>query len=198
MDKRSGLVERREIEGNTELHRRHSEGAFHMRVRGVERRDVHFPPSNVRTRGERIPDCMQPLSMPHRLPIRSALAGNIQITTAQLTRIEVKQRCAAAQQILYHQHALRSTEPPERRLRCLVGLGDPSVDFDVGNVVGVVYMAERPGQHRFGEIQAPAAVAGQGGGERLEAAVVVEPCLPARMERMPLAGHGDVLGAVEA
>ena len=69
--------------------------------------------------------------------------------------------------------------------------------LDVRDPVGVVDVAQRPGQHRLGQVEAPAAVAGQGRAQRADPVVVVEADLPGGQERVPLAGHGDVLGAVE-
>ena len=69
--------------------------------------------------------------------------------------------------------------------------------LDIGYPVGVVDVAQRPGQHRLGQVQAPPAVTGQRGLQRPDPVVGVEPDLPGRVERVPLAGHRDVLGAVE-
>lgn len=54
-------------------------------------------------------------------------------------------------------------------------------------------MAQCPLHHRLREVKAPAAVAGDGGAQCLEAAVVVEGHVPFREVRVALAGKGDVL-----
>ena len=59
-------------------------------------------------------------------------------------------------------------------------------------------MADRPGQHRLGQVEAPAAVGGERGVEREQVAVVVEADPPGGVEAVALAGHRDVLGAVES
>ena len=74
-----------------------------------------------------------------------------------------EQRRAAAEDVLDDEHPLRAAEPAERGLRGLVGLRDPAVDPHVRDPVGVVDVAQRPGQHRLGQVEAPAAVGGQGG-----------------------------------
>ncbi len=56
-------------------------------------------------------------------------------------------------------------------------------------------MAERPGQHRLAQVEAPAAVGGQRRVQRLQVAVVVEADSPLRVEAVPLAGHRHVLRA---
>ena len=58
-------------------------------------------------------------------------------------------------------------------------------------------MAERPGQHRLGEVEAPAAVRGQRRLESLDQSVVVEAHPPLGVEAVALAAHGEVLGAVQ-
>ncbi len=90
--------------------------------------------------------------------------------------------------------------PPKPRnavLDVLFVLRDPAVHPDVGDPVRVVDVAQRAGQHRLGQVEAPAAVGGQGRVERLQPAVVVEAHPPLRVEAVPLAGHREVLGAVE-
>ena len=67
----------------------------------------------------------------------------------------------------------------------------------VRDPVGVVDVAQRPGEHRLAQVEAPAAVGGQRRRQADESAVVVEPDLPRGMEAVPLAGHGEVVGAVE-
>ena len=58
-------------------------------------------------------------------------------------------------------------------------------------------MTQRAGEHGFGQVQAPAAVGGERGVERLQPAVLVEGHPPRRVEAVPLAGHRHVLGAAE-
>ena len=58
-------------------------------------------------------------------------------------------------------------------------------------------MAQGPGQHRLGQVEAPAAVGGEGRVEGLQQAVLVEGRPPLGVEPVPLAGHGEVLGAGE-
>jgi len=78
-----------------------------------------------------------------------------------------------------------------------VGAGDPAVQPDVRDPVGVVDVAQRSGQDRLGQVQAPAAVRGEGGVQRLQQPVVVEADPPPGVEPVSLAGHRDVLGASE-
>ena len=135
--------------------------------------------------------------MPHRLPVRRGLARRVEVAPPQLVRLDAEQRGATAEDVLDHDHALRAAEAAERGVGLPVGLGDPAVHVDVGDPVGVVDVAERAGQHRLGQVEAPAAVAGQGRAQRVDPEVGVEADLPGGQERVPLAGHGDVLGAVE-
>ena len=56
-------------------------------------------------------------------------------------------------------------------------------------------MEQRPGQHRLGQVEAPAAVGGERRVEREQPAVGVEADPPGGVEAVPLAGHRHVLGA---
>ena len=58
-------------------------------------------------------------------------------------------------------------------------------------------MAQGPGEHRLGEVEAPAAVRGEGRVEGVEPAVGVEADPPLGVEAVALAGHRHVLGAAE-
>ena len=142
-----------------------------------------------------LPQLGGPLRVAHRLSVRGALPGLVEVAAAQLSRVDAKQRRAPAEDVLDHQHPLRAAEPPERRLRGLVGLGDPPVHPHVRDPVRVVDVTQRAGQHRLGEVQAPAAVGGECGVQRLQSPVVVEADPPVRVEAVPLAGHGQVLRA---
>ena len=133
----------------------------------------------------------------NRLTVRRALALTVEVALAQLHRIETEQRRAAAEDVLDHQHALWTAEAAERRVRRLVGLGDAAVHPDVGEPVGVVDVAQRAGEHRLREVEAPAAVGGQGRVQGDDAPVLVEADPPVGMEPVPLARHGQVLGAVQ-
>ena len=135
--------------------------------------------------------------MPDRLAVRGGLAGCIEVPAPQVVRLDAEQRRAATQDVLEDHHALRAAEPAEGGVRAAVGLCDPAVNRDVRYPVGIVDMAQRPGEHRFGQVQAPAAVAGQRRAQRADAVVLVEADLPGGQERVPLPGDGDVLGAVE-
>ena len=104
---------------------------------------------------------------------------------------------AAAEDVLDHDHALRPAETAEGGVGLPVGLGDSPVHVDVRDPVGVVDVAQRPGQHRLGQVDAPAAVAGQGRAQGDDLLVLVEAGLPGGQERVPLAGHRDVLSPVE-
>ncbi len=68
----------------------------------------------------------------------------------------------------------------------------------MGEPVGVVDVAQRPRQDGLAEVEAPAAVGGQRGLERLEVAVIVEADPPLGVEAVPLAGHRHVVLAGEA
>ena len=106
--------------------------------------------------------------------------------------VDAEQGRAAAEDVLDDDHALRAAEPAERRLGGLVGLGDPAVHPDVGDPVGIVDVAQGPGEHGFGEVEAPAAVGGQRGAQRRSGRRRrTRP--PTGVERVPLAGHRHVL-----
>ena len=192
---RAGLVEGREVEGDPELHRRHRQPPLGVRVGGVELRDLRGPPADVGAVDHLVPRDRRAVGVPHRLAVRRGLALDVEVAPAQVGGVDAEQRRAPAEDVLDHQHPLRSAEPAERGLRGLVGLRDPAVHPDVRDPVGVVDVAQRPGQHRLAQVEAPAAVGGERGVERLQPAVVVEPDPPLRMEAVPLAGHRHVLRA---
>ena len=171
--------------------------ALGVRVRGVERGDL----------GQR------PATSPHSIAcdqIRSSRSacrtgwpygvvwpGRVEVAAPQLAGVDPERGRAAAQDVLDDDHALRPAEAAERGLRRLVGLRDPAVHLDVRDPVGVVDVAQRPGQHRLGQVEAPAAVGGQRGAQRAEPPSASNPTSQRREERVPLAGHRDVLGAVQ-
>ena len=136
--------------------------------------------------------------MPHRLGVRRRLPLDVEVGAAQVGRIHAQQRRAPTEDVLDHQHPLRTAEAAEGRLRGLVGVRHPAVHAHVRDPVGVVDVAQRPGEHRLAQVEAPAAVGGQRRRQADESAVVVEPDLPRGVEAVPLAGHGEVVGAVEA
>ena len=167
-----------------------------VRVRGVERRDLGEPRGDVgRWSSTWSQASAGALGVPHRLAVRRGLAVDVEVAAAQVDRVDPEQRRAAAEDVLDHEHPLRPAEPAERGLRGLVGLRDPAVHPDVRDPVGVVDVAQRPGQHRLGQVEAPAAVGGERGVERLQPAVVVEADPPLGVEAVPLAGHRHVLRA---
>jgi hypothetical protein len=128
--------------------------------------------STRRARGRRaevadlVPGGDQPLGVPDELAVRRGLALDVEVATAQLGRVEPQRRRAAADDVLDHEHPLRAAEAAERGLRGLVGLRDPAVHEHVGDPVGVLDVAQRPGEDGLGEVEAPAAVGGQRGLER--------------------------------
>ena len=144
-----------------------------------------------------VPRGGDPLGVPHRLAVRRGLAVDVEVAPAQVDRVDPEQRRAPAQDVLDHEHPLRSAEAAERGLRGLVGAGDAAVEPDVRDPVGVVDVAQRARQHRLAEVEAPAAVGGERGLERLQPAVVVEADPPLGVEAVPLAGHRHVVGAAE-
>ena len=168
---RSRLVEGGQVERDPELDGRDRQRALDVLVRGVEPRDL--VPATRRCRADSMhlrPDRIEPLGVPHRLAVRRRLAIDVEVAAAQLHRVEPEQGRTPAEDVLDHDHPLRSAEPPERGLRGLVGLRDPAGDPDVGDPVGVVDVAQGAGQHRFGEVEAPATVGRQRGLERLDQA----------------------------
>ena len=192
---RSRLVEGGVVEGDAELHRGDRQTALDVRVGRVEVRDLGAAAIELAGGAHPVPDLADPVRVPDRLAIGRLLAVTIEVACSQLLGRQPERGCQPAEEILHHQHPLRAAEAAERRLRRLVGLRDPAVDLDVGHPVGVVDVAQRPGQDGLGEVEAPAAVRGQGGAQPEQAAVVVEPDLPLRMEGVALAGHRHVLGA---
>ena len=192
---RAGLVERREVERDAELHRRDREAALAVRVGLVERRDLRRTTGEVAGVEHLLPGPVEALGVPHRLAVRRGLAVGVEVAAAQLVGRDAEQRRAPAEDVLDHQHPLRAAEAAERGLRRLVGLRDPAVGAHVGDPVRVVDVAQRPGEHRLGQVEAPAAVRGQRRVEREQPAVGVEADPPGGVEAVPLAGHRDVLRA---
>ena len=123
--------------------------------------------------------------------------GCVEVALPQRRGVDAERGRDPAEHVLDHEHALRPAEPAERGLRRLVRLRDASLGDEVGDPVGVVDVAERAAHDRLREVEAPAAVGGERRREGDDAAVVVEPRLPHDVERMPLAGHREVLRAVE-
>ena len=124
---------------------------------------------------------------------RGALPGGVEVAPAQLVRPEPEMGGAAPEDVLDDEHALRAAEATERRLGRLVGPGDPSANADVRDVVRVVDVAQRPGQHRLGQVEAPSSVRGQRGVQRAQAPIRVEADPPRGVEAVALAGQRHVL-----
>ena len=118
---------------------------------------------------------------------------DVEVAAPQLGRVETQARRAATEHVLDHEHPLRPAEAPEGRLRRDVRLRDAAVHPHVRDPVGVVDVAQRAGQHRLGQVEAPPASRGDRALEREQSAVLVEADLPLGVEAVPLAGHGDVL-----
>ena len=194
----AGLVERREVERDAELDRRHRDRALHIGMLRVERLDLGAPLCDRRLVGELVPDRRHPLGVLHELTVRRALTGPVEVAAAQLERIDAESRGDPAEDVLDEEHALRPAEAAVGGVRLLVRLRDAPVGVHVRNPVGVVEVAERAAQHRLRQVDRPAAVGGEHRVERLQHAVLVEADLPADVERMPLAGHREVLRAVQS
>ena len=169
-----------------------------MGVLGVERRDLGSPPVEITRLVHLVPHGSDPFGVTHRLAVWGGVSFAVEIAPTQLFRCQSQQRRAAAEDVLDHDHPLRTAEAAERGVGGLVGFGDPTVDPDVRNPVRIVDMAQCPGQHRLGQVETPAAIGGQGGLESHESAVVVEADPPLGVEAVPLARHREVLGAAEA
>ena len=193
----TGLVEGRQVEGDAELDRRHRQGALAVRVGGVERLDLALAVGDVGAGDDLVPDRRDALGVADRLPVGRCLAGPVEVALAQVHRVQTEQRRAAAEDVLDHQHALGAAEAAEGGVRGLVCLGDAAVHPDVGDPVGVVDVAQRARQDRLREVEAPAAVSGQGGVQGEDASVLVEADPPVGVEPVPLARHGQVLRAVQ-
>ena len=198
---RAGLVERGQVERDPELHRRDGQGPLGVLVLGVEPAISSRRASSSPDPMHLVPDRGEPLGVADRLAVggglRRAARRAVEVAPAQLDGVDPEQGRAPAEDVLDHDHALRPAEAAERGLRGLVGLRDPAVDPDVRHPVGVVDVAQGAGQHRLGQVQAPAAVGGQRRLERLDQAVVVEADPPLGVEAVALAAHGQVLGAVQ-
>ena len=197
MDERAALVERREVERDPELHRRDRQGPLGVRVFGVEPGDLLGPCGEVTGVQDLLPGDRDTLRVAHRLPVGRGLSRTVQVAVAQRGGVEAEQRGAAAEDVFDHHHALRPAEAAERCLRRLIGLGDPAVHPHVRDPVRVVDVAQGAGQHRLGQVEAPAPVRGEGRVERLQETVVVEADAPAGVEAVPLARHRHVLKAGE-
>lgn len=194
---RTGLVEGGEVERDSELDAGDRERPLGVRVRGVVGRDLPLAVGDAPVVQNLVPHGGDPLGVTDRLTVRRRLALLVEVALPQLHRIEAEQRRAPAHDVFDDQHALRSAEAAEGGVGDLVGLGDATGDARVGNPVRVVDVAQRTGHHGLGEVQAPAAVPGQGGVQGTDPAVGVEADLPLGVEAVALAGHGQVLGPVE-
>jgi hypothetical protein len=103
----------------------------------------------------------------------------------------------AIQDLLAHQHALRTAEAAERGVRGQVRLRDQPGDGDGGAVVRVVHVHHGAHQHRRRQVAAPAAVGGERDPHRVQLALGVEADLVATEERVALAGQLHVESALE-
>ena len=183
VDEGAALVEGGEVEGDAELHRRERQRPLGVRVRGVEGRDLLEASLDVRLVVELLPRGGQPLGVPDRLAVRRLLAVDVEAAPTHLARVEPDQRRTASDDVLDDQHALRAAEASERRLGGLVRVGHAAVEAYVRQPVGVVDVAQRPGQDRLGQVQAPPAVGGEGRVEGEQPALGVEARAPLGVER---------------
>ena len=149
MHQRAALIERGQVERDPELDWGHSDRPLDVRVLGVERRDLGSPPVEVTRLVHLVPHGSDPFGVTHRLTVRGGLSFAVEIAPPQLIRCQSQQRRTAAEDVLDHDHSLRTAEPTEGGVGGLVGLRDPPVDPDVGNPVGVVDVTQGPGEHRL-------------------------------------------------
>ena len=195
---RAGLVERGQVERDAELDRGDRQPALGVRVGGVERGDLGL--AARRSRCARSPATRSPPAARRAAPAgRTGWPGRARRSSGAAAR-PARPRAAGAQRPRMSSMTIMPCGPPKPRNAVFDGrlvLAIRPVHLDVGDPVGVVDVAQRPGQHRLGQVQAPAAVAGQRGAQRAQPLVRVEAHLPGGEERVPLAGHGDVLGAVQ-
>ena len=96
------------------------------------------------------------------------------------------------------QHPLRSAEAAKGGVRREIGFRDPTAEFDVRNVVGVIEMEDRAVRHRARKIERPAAIGKELDLRREQQPVAVEADLEFPEERMAFAGDHHVLIAIEA
>ena len=156
---RTGLVEGGEGERDAELHRRDRESALHVLVLGVERGDPGTPRVEVARRTAAPPRSRAGARHGARAG-RTAWSGRARRSCAPAASAASmpEERRDPAEDVLDHEHALRTPEAAERGLRRLVRLRDAALGDEVGDPVRVVDVAERATHHRLREVEAPAAV----------------------------------------
>ena len=102
------------------------------------------------------------------------------------------------QDVFDHQHALRSAEAAERRLRSLMRLADKPGDLQRRHVICVIHVEHGAPQDGLGKVEAPASVGVQVDARGLHAALAVEARGEACQKRVPLAGDRHIQAARKA
>src|SRR5699024_9773064 len=105
-----------EVERDPELHRGYRQTAFDVVAAGVEGLDLELPGLQVGFADELIPAGPDPLRMADRLIVGRVLALGVEVPPPQLTSAQPQFRCDLAEDILHHEHPLRSAEAAEGRL----------------------------------------------------------------------------------
>jgi hypothetical protein len=101
-------------------------------VRGVPALDLLRARRDVARAEHPVPGPGQPLGVPHHLAVRRRLPCGVEVPASQLRRRDPEQGRAPAQDVLDHQHPLRTTEAAEGGLRRLVRARDAAVHPHVG------------------------------------------------------------------
>ena len=114
---RPGLVEGGQVERDAELDRRHRQCPFGVGMRGVELGDPGLAGSGSRrARSGSTRSSASRSACRTGCPYGVAWPGLVEVAAPQLFRLDPEQRCAAAEDVLDDDHALRAAEAAERRV----------------------------------------------------------------------------------
>ena len=180
-DERSPLVVERRGERDAELRRRDGEAALRLVVLRVERRNPRAPRVEIARRLQLLPDPLDAVRFLDGLPVMRGLPDAVEVALADDVRRDRQALRRLRQDVFDGDHRLRTAETAERGLRRLVRAADAAGRFDVGQVVRVVAVKERPPHDRLRQIEAEPAVGEERDAQRLD--------LPARRKSRRVANE---------
>ncbi len=192
------LVQVHDIERDAELDRGERQPLLEHRAVGVEasnggaaRSVVGALHQLVHQRGDDV--------VGHALAVGRVVvpADAVEIGAADLQRVMPQFARDGVEHEFGDEGALRPAEAAEGGVALGVGLGDETVDGDIGQPVGVVHMTDGPGEHRAGEIGGMPGIGDQGHLVGEDATVVIEAHGVVVLETVAPAGDEEVVVAVE-
>ncbi len=192
------LVELRGRKADAELHRRERQSALQDRLRRVPGGDLGAARAVTAAFGKLGDQRLQDVVLHRHAVVRGvALGGSVKIAQPHIQRVQAQRSGDVTQNHFGHHHALRPAEAAKRGVALLVCFAAVRVDRHMLQKIRVVGVEDGAVGHRAAEVGAEAAVHQLGHLQAQNPAAVVKAHVVVVAKGMALAGHHEVVVAVQ-